>query len=425
MRIGIFTQWYEPEPGPASLSSVAAGALAQRGHEVHVLTGFPNYPTGRIYTGYRQRARFREQVGGVNILRVPLIPNHNTSAVLRVANYASFGLSAALLGVTALPPFDALWVNYSPVTLALPMWLQQLVRGTPTICDVSDLWPDTVQVSGLNGANRLSGAGVRIVGRWCRAMYASSDMVTYISPGVGDILATRGVPRNRLQYLPKPADERIFHTGGISLRSSLGIGEESVVISYAGAMGTAQGLDSLIEAMALIEDPRLVLLMAGSGTQKERLLRRVAQLGLANVLFLGLLPQEQMTDLMATSDIAYVSLTEHPLSAVTMPSKTQAALASGRALLAAASGDLAHLVRTAHLGFVAQPGNSASIATALLEVLEAGRGSLAKIGIAARRHYMAEFSIDHTTTQLETLLEDVSKRPRSRWSRLVPNRVST
>jgi colanic acid biosynthesis glycosyl transferase WcaI len=236
MRIGIFTQWYEPEPGPAALCSVAARALAERGHEVHVLTGFPNYPSGRIADGYQQRPRVRERSGGVNVVRVPLVPSHDKSAMRRVANYASFGLSAAVLGVPGLPALDAVWVNYSPVTLALPMWVQQLLRGTPTVCDVGDLWPDTMQVSGLNGAAKLNGRASRIVEWWCNAMYASSDMVTYISPGVGELLAARGVPKERLQYLPKPADERIFHPGGISLRPSLGIDEDAVVVSYAGAI---------------------------------------------------------------------------------------------------------------------------------------------------------------------------------------------
>lgn len=420
MRIGIFTQWFEPEPGPAALSSVAARALAKRGHEVHVLTGFPNYPSGRIAEGYRQRPRVREKSGGVNITRVPLMPSHDRSAVRRVANYASFGLSAAVLGVPGLPTLDAVWVNYSPVTLALPMWMQQLLRGTPTVCDVGDLWPDTIQVSGLDGVARLNGRAMRLIERWCEAMYESSDMVTYISPGVGELLASRGVPEHRLQYLPKPADERTFHPGGTSLRSSLAIDEDAVVVSYAGAMGAAQGMDTLLEAVALVDDPRLVVLLAGSGAGYGQLKRRAAELSLANVRFLGRLPQEQMTDLMATSDAAYVSLADHPLSAVTMPSKTQAALASGRAVLAAAVGDLANLVSGGRLGFVAQPGDSASIAGALKATVAAGRGELARIGEVARARYVDEFSVEHTTTRLEAVLAEVAERRRGRWSRLRP-----
>jgi len=424
MRIGIFTQWYEPEPGPAALSSVAARALVARGHEVHALTGFPNYPSGRLADGFHQRPRVRELRDGVNVLRVPLVTGHDQSSARRIVNYASFGLTAAVLGVPALPVLDAVWVNYSPITLALPMWVQQLLRGTPTVCDVADLWPDTMQVSGLDGASRLNGRAIRAVGAWCKAMYASSDLVTYISPGIGQVLATRGVPQARLRYLPKPADERIFHPGGVSLRATLGIDEHAVVLCYAGAMGAAQGLEALLEATALVNDPRLVVLLAGSGTQEEQLKWHAAQLGVPGVRFLGRLPQDAMTDFMATADVAYVSLADHPLSAVTMPSKTQATLASGRAILAAASGDLADLVRNGRLGFVARPGDAASIAAALKAAIAGGRGELARIGEVARARYVAEFSIEHTTDELEAILTEASTHPRDGVSRLRPAGVA-
>ena len=141
-----------------------------------------------------------EVLGGVQVTRVPLYVNHDHSAFKRVANYASFGLSAALLGVPTLPQLDALWVNYSPITIGLPMWLQQVVRGTPTVCEVGDLWPDTMAVSGLHGAGALTRLGHAALERWCNAMYASSEAVVYISPGVGEVclLYTSPSPRDGL-----------------------------------------------------------------------------------------------------------------------------------------------------------------------------------------------------------------------------------
>lgn len=409
MRVGFFSQWYEPEPGPAALTAVTARALAARGHEVHVLTGFPNYPTGTLAEGYRQAPRMREVLGGVHVTRVPLYLSHDRSAARRLTNYASFGLSAALLGVPALPALDALWVNYSPITIGLPMWLQQAMRGTPTVCEVGDLWPDTMAVSGLAGAGVLTRLGHAALNRWCNSMYSSSDAVVYISPGVGEILAGRGVPRERLHYIPKPADEQAFHPNGRSLRTELDIDSDAVVLLYAGAMGAAQGLGSLVEACALIDDPRLVVLLAGSGTQEEALRSAVAAKGVSGIRFLGRVPHSQMADLLATADAAYVSLAQHPLSAVTMPSKTQSTLAAGRAILVAASGDVANLVESHRVGFTALPGDPASVAQAIRAALQSGRRGLADKGRAARLLYEAEFSVDRTTTQVETLLGEVSR----------------
>ena len=148
-------------------------------------------------------------------------------------------------------------------------------------------------------------------------------------------------------------------------------------------------------------------------------------MGVGEVRFLGRLPQEQMTNLMATSDACYVSLADHPLSAVTMPSKTQATLAAGRAVIAAASGDLASLVRDGGLGCVANPGDADSIAQALRAAASQGRTKLAEIGAAARARYLAEFSVDHTTDRLEAILGTAARRPRGTWTRFSPARAAS
>ena len=131
MRIGLLTQWFDPEPGPAALPGVLARGLVARGHEVQVLTGFPNYPSGTIADGYRVRPRTDEHRDGVDIRRTALYASHDASALRRFANYASFGLSAATLGVGALRDVDAVWVNYSPITTAWPMWANQLLHRVP------------------------------------------------------------------------------------------------------------------------------------------------------------------------------------------------------------------------------------------------------------------------------------------------------
>ncbi|MBO3663525.1 GNAT family N-acetyltransferase [Microbacterium stercoris] len=415
MRIGIFTQWYDPEPGPARLMGVLARELAARGHEVHVLTGFPNYPSGRIQPPYKQRVLMREVIDGVHVTRVPLYMNHDRSSIRRILNYLSFGVSSAAIGVPRLPKLDVVWVNYSPITLAFPMWAQQLGRGTPTVCEVADLWPDTVLVSGLSGAGALVRLGGRVLNAWCNAMYRSADAVTYISPSVGAILADRGVDSRRLHFIPKPADEQIFHSGGVSRRGSYGISDSTTVLVYAGALGEAQGLDTLIDAAARVADEDFLVLLAGSGTHEEALRARASELGVTNVRFLGRLSHTEMTDLYATADLAYISLASHPLSNATMPSKTQAILASGTAALVAAEGDVADVI-TAASGFTAAPGDVESIADAIRRAVSSGRPVLAELGQRSRQAYDERFSVARTTDTAEALLSRIAgaKRP---WNR--------
>jgi GNAT superfamily N-acetyltransferase len=251
-------------------------------------------------------------------------------------------------------------------------------------------------------------------------MYRSSDAVTYISPSVGGILAQRGVPGERLHFIPKPADELVFRPCGASRRKSYGLSDSSIVLLYAGALGEAQGLDALIEAASRVRDEDVVVLLAGSGTHLESLRARASQLGLPNVRFLGRLSHTEMTDLYATADVAYISLASHPLSNATMPSKTQSILASGTAVLCAADGDVAGVIESAGAGFVAPPGDPDAIADAIRRATALGRDGLAELGQRARAEYETRFAVSRTTDQAEELLRGLAGRKRSRSRRFRP-----
>lgn len=170
MRLGLLTQWFDPEPGPAALPGVLARGLARRGHDVTVLTGFPNYPQGHLTHGYSmaglspRRPRLVEESDGVTVVRVPLYPSHDASFARRALNYASFGASAALAGGPGLRGLDALWVNYSPITVAAPMWRARYAGGVPLVVHVADLWPDTVWAG---ASRRSSGPAPRVAVAGC------------------------------------------------------------------------------------------------------------------------------------------------------------------------------------------------------------------------------------------------------------------
>lgn len=413
MRVGLLTQWYDPEPGPAALPGVLARGLVARGHDVQVVTGFPNYPTGELPLGYRISRKCDEHLDGVAVRRVALYPNHDASAIRRFVNYSSFGISALFSGVGALRGVDALWVYNSPITIAWPMWAARYGFTVPCVVHVMDLWPDTLLAGGfVHGGNafRVVEKGLNA---WCNAMYRAANSVAYISPAVGAVLRGRGVSAKKLVYVPMWADENIFRPSGDGLRSELGIPEDAIVLIYAGALGHAQGLDALLDACAKIEDPRFRCLIAGSGICESSLRRRAEDLRLSTVKFLGRVPQEHMTSLMATGDISYIGLRSHALSPITMPSKTQAGLAAGRALLVAAEGDVANVIHESGAGFTADPGNPASIAEAIRCACVLGREGLYKMGQRARTYYERTFSITLGVHRIESLLEHAAASRRT------------
>lgn len=404
MRIGVVSQFYAPEPGPAMLPANLAEELARRGHEVRVVTGFPNYPTGIVADGYRLAQRSDEVLRGVNVRRVYLHPDHG-SALGRVSNYGSFAASSVLSGTTWLRHADAVWVNASPITLAWPIWALRAMR-VPIVSHILDLWPESLYATGFGGL--ATNMPVRtLLHRWTGSLYRGSDLVAYISPGVRGVLEGRGVPADKLRYVPMWADEATFHPGGRSMRSELCIRDDAVVLMYAGALGEAQGLGTLIEACGMIDDPRFVCIIAGSGGAEESLRERAE--GLSNVRFIGRIPQEQVGNLMASADASFVSLRDTALGRVSIPSKTQAALAAGLPVLVAAPGDVSRVIESAHAGLTADPTDASDVARAIGELCRAPDEQHAQWRTNALTTYRDQFSLARGADDVEEMLMHVAR----------------
>lgn len=409
MKIGLLTQWYAPEPGPASLPTGLAEGLAERGHDVRVLTGFPNYPHGQIAAGYQQQRRLDETISGVRVRRVALYPSHDGSAVRRVANYASFAASALVSGLDVLEDVDVVWVNYSPVTISLPMFALRRRRGTPVVVHVLDLWPDTVMASGLGRG--LGSRADKTLHALCDKIYQVADTVAFISPGVGDVLLGRGVAGDKLAYAPMWADEGANFPLPPADPRGWGIGSETLVVTYAGTLGGAQDLHTLIDACAQVRDLDLVCLVAGSGTHSEYLRAHAREVGASNVRFVGRLSADEMRALNATSDVHYVGLNGHSLGKITMPSKVQAILAAGRPIVGSLDGDAAAVVESSG-GWTVRPGDVAGMGGHLRAMAEMGRRDLASHGDRARAYYVSEFSHQRGVDRIEKLLIEAASRRR-------------
>ena len=243
----MLTQWFDPEPMFKGLAF--AKALRERGHEVEILTGFPNYPGGKVYPGYRIRPFLREVMEGIPVLRVPLYPSHDTSAIRRIANYATFALSAATIGAAAVKPADVMYVYHPPATVALPAIMIHGMRRIPFVYDIQDLWPDTLNATGMMSNRVLLG----LVDRWCRMVYRAASKIVVLSPGFKDVLVHRSVPEEKIEVIYNWCDEgQIPKTPkNESLAKELGFSGRFNVL-FAGTMGKAQALEAVLDAAGRI-----------------------------------------------------------------------------------------------------------------------------------------------------------------------------
>jgi colanic acid biosynthesis glycosyl transferase WcaI len=390
---------------------VLARSLVARGHSVQVVTGFPNYPTGEIMPGYRLARRSDEIAeGGVAVRRVALYPSHDQSSWRRIVNYGSFALSATASALGALRSIDALWVYNSPATVGLPSWLASTAAGPPHLMHVLDLWPDSIEFSGL-ASSRSYTAMAPLLERWCHFTYDRAESIACISQEVLEELAARGVPRSKLHYVPVWTDESCHYPRprDRDLARSLGV-EDAFVLLYAGNLGYTQGLDGLLEACARLRDlPRFHCLVVGSGTAEGELRARAASLSLQNLTFLGRRPPAEMGMLMSIGDLHLVSLSDHPLASMTMPSKLLTTLASGRPVLAVAVGETARIVREAGAGWTVAPGDGEGLVDALRHAHSVGRAGTDQLGAAGRRYYERELSTERGVDKIESLLTELTE----------------
>ncbi len=406
MRILILSQWFDPEPSFKGLQF--ARELQRRGHRVSVLTGFPNYPGGNLYPGYRIRLWQREAIDGVDILRVPLYPSHDRSALGRVANYLSFAVSATIFGPLLAPQVDVMYVYHPPVTVGLPALAFRWLRGLPCVYDIQDLWPDTLMATGM-----VRGAIIpMIVSWWCGAVYRGVNRIVVLSPGFKRRLVERGVPADKVEVIYNWCDEsnQAAAPKPLPKEESLAlIGRFNVV--FAGNMGPAQDLDTLLSAARLLEvsHPVVQFVLVGGGLDAERLKETVAASGLGNVIFLPRRPPSAMGAVLSAADVLLVHLRDDPLFAVTIPSKTQAYFAAGRPIIMAVRGDAAELVQQAGAGFSCSPSDADQLAKTVAAFVAMPLVQREVMGRAGRDYYATQLSLSRGVSHFEELFAKIAR----------------
>ena len=400
MRILIISQWFDPEPTFKGL--LFARELKMLGHEVEVLTGFPNYPGGRLYDGYRIRTFQREVVDGIPVLRVPLFPSHDRSAKRRLLNYLSFAVTATVGGLFVRRP-DVAYVYHPPATVGLPAMAMKWFRGVPYVYDVQDLWPDTLSATGMINSRKA----LAVVGWWMQRVYRASAHVVVLSRGFSTALLNRGVPAERLHVIHNWADEAQIDLRPCSPERATELGfTDKFTIVFAGTMGKAQDIGTVLTAAALLlDEPTVRFVMIGGGVEVDELQRQATSRGLTNVVFLPRRPINEIGELLSLADALLVHLKDDPLFEITIPSKTQAYLMAGRPLLMGVRGDAADLVRQAAAGVTFEPGRPEQLEGAVRHLMAMSNADRTSLGVNGAAFYRDNLAMAAGAKRFEAVLD--------------------
>ncbi len=406
-RILYLSQWFDPELIQKSgLDFVAA--LRSRGLDVEVLTGFPNYPTGRIMPGYRLGLYRYEVMRGVPVNRVFLYPSHSRSSFGRMLNFLSFFLSSLIFCLLRARRYDAIYVYHPPITSAVAAALAGMLWRRPFILEVQDLWPESVAASGMTGTGTMA----RLLGPVCRFVYRRAAMVIGPSTSITALLVERGADPVRSMTCFNWADEDAARSSGTYDMRPLGF-EGRFNIVYGGNLGAVQGLDVLVKAahQAAREVPEILLTLIGEGIEKESLQTLIREIGTTAVQIRPSVPRSQIGDVFTAADVLALHLTDQPLFSVTVPSKLQFYLATGKPVLAAVKGEARQIVDDAGAGVTTAPDDVDAIAAAMIRMARLPRNTLAEMGENARSAYRERFSFDQTLDRIHAAIARVLDDP--------------
>ena len=404
-RILLLTQWFDPEPTFKGM--VFARELVRQGFEVEVLTGFPNYPGGKVYPGYRIKLLQREVVEGVEVTRVPLYPNHDQSALKRVLNYITFATSSLIYGLFMARRADVMYAYHPPLTVGITASLVRLFRRIPVVYDIQDMWPDTLRATGMLSNPRA----LDIVSRVCEWVYRRVDHIVVLSPGFKKLLLERGVPADKMDVIYNWADAAALASPQGQLPASFP-GSEQFRILFAGNMGKAQALDAVLGAATILQsrNSRACFVLLGGGVEVDRLKQHVAELRLLNVVFLPPVPMSEVGTILTAADALLVHLKKDPLFEITIPSKTQAYMSVGKPLLMAVNGNAADLVAQSGGGVLAESENPVAIADAAQKLAAMGPSELVAMGRRAQDFYKQRLALEVGVAQFGAIFNRLANK---------------
>ena len=415
MRILYLTQWFEPEPHVIKgLRFVRA--LQDAGHEVTVVTGFPNYPSGRLYPGYRVKLIQRERIDGVDVVRLPLYPSHDASSLRRSLNYLSFFVSALAYLLVRRKAFDQAYVYHPPITVGLAAALAGMVRRLPFILDIQDLWPDTLAAVDMEGGRRL----MRPIGWLCAFVYKRASAIVAQSEGIRATLAARGVPSAKLVTIHNWANAE-----PPSVRRQTPLVPERFVVVYGGNFGKAQGLATVLQAAAQLEQqhPEILIRLYGDGVEAADLRAQAQALDLRNLEIHPQVSKDEINAVFARADALLVHLTDHPLFTITVPSKIQAYLATGRPIVAGVAGEAARLLAESGAALVAPPGDADALARIIAALADTPADARRRMGLNGRRFYQRNLAFRRGVQRTLRLLEGTHRVSRTSRREEFPTRV--
>jgi len=405
MRILYISQYFPPEVGATQIRAYEmAQGLLRAGHRVTMLTEVPNHPEGIVHPAYRGRFWLREELDGIDVVRVWVKTSPVKTTRTRLAFYISFMFNATLAGLLlARGRYDLIYATSPPLFVGGAALVLSLLRRIPMVFEVRDLWPESAVTLGM----LRSAWAVRLATWLEEACYRRARLVVVTAQEIVERLADRGVPSERLALVRNGANVDLFRPDPDArrlVRRQLGL-ENCFVVLYAGLFGLAYDLKLVLEVARDLEAaaPDVHFLLVGAGPTREEVEAHADALGVGNVTFLSAQPRERIAACFNAADVSVVPMREPNIFGM-LPVKIYDSMACGVPVIVGATGEPRTLVRESRAGLAVPPGDRGALREAILR-LRADPDLRRSLGEAGRRAAVARYSRQAQARRLVELLE--------------------
>ena len=407
MKILFIKQLFNPEPTAKSLDF--ALELKKRGHQVQVLTGFPSYPTGKIYKGYKQKLWQREMMQGIEVIRVPIYPSQSNSGLKRMLHYLSYALSASLFGIFLVKKSDVAFVYQGAIPVGIPAIIFKYLRGIPYVYDINDLWPETVEVSGMMTNKTL----MRIIEKWCQINYRHADMISVATPGFKRKLIEKGVDEQKIKVVPNWSRDAYKTDKLTKTDKEKWFPNEQFNILYAGNLGVVQSLDVVLKTAEWYKDnnqTHIRFILLGGGADEARLKQIKSKRQLKNVIFLPRVDGSEVITYLNSADALLVHLKKSALFEITIPSKILSYIRTGKPVLLGMKGDAADIIKDANAGYLFEPDNFEDLIKKIDFLKSKSQKEREEMGKKGQQYYNDFLSIKSSTDKLESVFKKIAHK---------------
>lgn len=366
MKIIYITQHFPPEIGAAPGRAFEMSSnLAELGHDLHILTSFPNHTT--------TSAMFKKEMAGkLTIYRSFQVKDKKKSSLNRLANYFSFAFTSFVTGLFVRKP-DVVYATSPQLFQAFAGYLLSKVHRTKFVFEVRDLWVDFAEVLGQFNNKKL----LTLARKLERFLYRNADQIVVVTEGYKERLMELGFPGEKITIIPNGVnpEDIIEPKAEKDIRKEYGIPDDAFLLIYTGNIGAAQSLSTIVEAAERLQslDPSIYFLFIGEGVEKEKLVQQAKNHRLTNILFLKGVPKKELESVYANADMGIVSLKDEPLFTITIPSKIFDYMAMGVPVLVGVDGETRRIVEQSDAGFFFKPENSQSFIETVLNAKEKHR----------------------------------------------------